>query len=467
VPAILPIGLWALSGFTSQQTFAGLAHLVLAVLIVLSPATGFLALLPLLPFNHFVVPFNDFKLLAPHGVIVGQIVLLAISISVRAAVGAISVNPVVRPAMLLAGAYLILSTFQLISATQAFGGQLTVGPLNQYAQVAGVLLVFISGLALLPGRRLGTYACFYLAAAGGVAFIGLVHFVGQGLLQRLDLVWTVHPDATPYRATGVLANPNFLGLFLAVTVSWMVVAAAWYLWRKRTLPGLGALFLLPISGLTLTLTLSRAALAALGVGLLTAVARRSLRGAVIMTGLAFIIAALSYSAFLALRLEQTYGGPIEGGLAAQAESDRLRGIMAGAAVDAFLDAPVLGHGFATFSTISPEYSGQSVLTSAHNWYLRVAAEQGLAGLGLYAALLISILWPLWRAGVGPWTASLAAFVAISVFSLTADSLGTIQAASGAWIAAAIGLTAAAERGVRSPGVASGEPALATAGPEQP
>jgi O-antigen ligase len=155
-----------------------------------------------------------------------------------------------------------------------------------------------------------------------------------------------------------------------------------------------------------------------------------------------LITAIAYPIFVDLRLGQTFGSAGQAGQGAQAESDNLRATQAVAAVKAFLEAPFLGHGFGTFGALSPKYSGQDVLTSAHNAYLKLAAEQGVVGLGLFVAFLAAIAWALWRAPVGPWIAGLAVLGVISIFSLTGDSMSNAQAIASGFVVIGAMLVAA-------------------------
>ena len=199
---------------------------------------------------------------------------------------------------------------------------------------------------------------------------------------------------------------------------------------------------IPSTAVALLLSFSRAAILATGVGVLAAIARRSVRAAALTAAAVLVAIVLVYPVFVNVRLGQTFGSASPAGQAALGESDRLRTLMAKSAVKAFIDAPVLGHGFGTFAEISPRYSGQNVLTSAHDMYLKVAAEQGLVGLLLAAALGISIVVPLWRAGVGPWTAGLAVAVTFATSSLTIDSLSNAQSVAGAFFLMAAGIAQA-------------------------
>jgi O-antigen ligase len=257
------------------------------------------------------------------------------------------------------------------------------------------------------------------------------------------LAWLVSPDAFENRASGVIANPNFLGAALSCGIAWIIGTAAWLSSSGRADRAVRLVAFLPLPAIALLLSFSRAAIAGLGVGLVAVLATRSLRVAAAIAAAGLLAAVLIYPLFIQVRLGQTFGTSTGSGQAAFDESDRLRALMAEAAVRAFIDAPATGHGFATFNEISPRYSGQSVLTSAHNLYLKVAAEQGLVGLALLAALLAAIAIPLWQAGRGPWIAALGVLGAFATFSLTADSLSSAQTVATAFFLMAAGVAEAA------------------------
>lgn len=59
---------------------------------------------------------------------------------------------------------------------------------------------------------------------------------------------------------------------------------------------------------------------------------------------------------------------------------------------AFKDNPLFGIGFNTFGLTVPE----GELTDTHNYYLKIAAEQGLIGLVVLSLILMRALWSGWR-----------------------------------------------------------------------
>jgi O-antigen ligase len=431
----LPFVAWIVAGVIHMPRLAIAAYLAIGLMLIVRPRIGYLALLPMLPFFH---PQG----FPPHGPIFLLAGLGLASVLVRLSIGRARVPLSARPALWCAVAFLALTAFQLFLGVRTLGGAIPLRSLSQYDQVFIILAVFAVGLVVLPGRALAPYHAAFLVSFALVVGVGLVNFLQPGLLEVFRLHWLVHPNAFEDRASGVISNPNFLGLALACGLSWIIASAIWQVANKRFDRATWLFMIIPPAGLTLILTFSRTAILALGVGLVAALARRSFVAAGVAAAAAAIAATMIYPVFIEVRLGQTFGEASPAAQAAIAESDRLRSLMAESAIRAFLDAPLAGHGFSTFSEISPKYSGQSTLTSAHDLYLKTAAEQGLIGLGVLGALFISIVVPMWRAGVGPWIASMAVAFAFMVFSFTADTLGSAQTVASAFFLIAAGVAQA-------------------------
>ena len=378
----------------------------------------------------------------PHGPIVAEAVAIALSITFRAARGAISIPRIARPAVWLALAFLVATIFQATLGLPNRAVGLPRSVLGDLNELAIVVLAFVGAAVFLRPAGVVPAMAAYLVSFVTVSLVGILHFARPSVLRELHILWMVSPDATRFRASGVIPNSNFLGLFLAIGTAWLVIIVAWYAWRGRLAPVLAGLVAAPIGAVALALTLSRAAILAAGFGVIVATARGSLRAAVAMLVVGALVAAIAYPLFLGFRLGQTFGTDGAAAQQAQDESDNLRANQAVAAVRAFLDAPILGHGFGRFSSLSPRYTGQDVLTSAHNAYLKLAAEQGIVGLGLFIAFLAAIAMALWRAQVGPWSAGLAVVGVISIFSLTGDTMSSAQAIASGFVVLAAMLVAA-------------------------
>jgi O-antigen ligase len=433
--AIVPFAVWFIGGVLGLNRVEVVAYLAVGALLVVRPALGLLAMVPFLPFAHT----TSFQ---PHGPMVLLTVVGLGSVGARIAAGRASVPSSLRPAAWVAFALLAATTFQLMLGVRTFGRSIPLAALSQYDQTLILLGVLLIALVALPGRNVVPYTVMAVGSLAIVAAVGVIHFVDPGILSAIGLGWLVRPDTLNYRASGVIASPNFLGFAMAAGVAWLVVRFAW--WLRARDGGAGWLtWAVPLFGIAMLLAFSRAAIAALAAGVIVAAVRWSPRIGIALAGVAIALAVVVYPLFIDARLSRTFDGAPAAAQAELAESDQARGLMARAAFDAFVDAPIAGHGFSTFSTISPRYSGQSVLTSAHNEYLKLAAEQGIVGVVLFVGLLAALVLPIWRAGFGPWTASLAVATVFAVFSLTADSMSNAQAASGTFLFLALGAVEAA------------------------
>ena len=81
-----------------------------------------------------------------------------------------------------------------------------------------------------------------------------------------------------------------------------------------------------------------------------------------------------------------------------------------AALGMLKDRPLLGVGVGNYVPVYPAYAlpgWEDPLGHAHNYYLHIAAEAGLLGLGAYVLFLLASYWHGWRAVAalsGPWQA---------------------------------------------------------------
>lgn len=435
----VPLLMWFGAGVAQSRPFESLAHLAIIGLLLIVPRAGMFALIPLLPFQH-AMPFP------PHGPIVAHALAISLSIFIRAAIGQVHVPRIARPAVWLAVALLAMTVFQATLGLRVFDQVLPLSVLSQLDQLVVIVMVFVGSVVFLRPSGVVPALVAYLGSYTAVSVIGILHFARPSVLRRLDILWMVSPDATRFRASGVIPNANFLGLFVAIGLAWLIAVIVWYVRAGRPVPVLFSLASSSAGMIAMLLSLSRAAIVATAVGVALATARASRGAALVLLVVGALVAMIAYPLFLDLRLSRTFGSAGQAGQAAQADSDDLRFNQAQAAVEAFIDAPVLGHGFGTFSVLSPGYSGQEVLTSAHNAYLKLAAEQGLLGLSLFVAFLTAIAHALWRAGLGPWSAGLAVVGVIAAFSMTGDTLSSAQAiAPGFAVLGAMLVSAAAGR----------------------
>jgi hypothetical protein len=311
----------------------------------------------------------------------------------------------------------------------------------------------VEGLALLwlvtseAGDRSRTRAIdlLLLAAVGGVLV------AGWGLVQRWT-GWRLLPfwlqlEPNLYRINATFSDVNSLGAYLALII-WIVVAAlrarASALWRWSWRVGAAA------AVLALVLTGSRSAWVAAGVGLwLYAVAVRRFHvlregswlathmRAIVVTATLLLLITIGALTVLATatnvrhRDQRTYIDRVLYTLNLRIPiKDRLLGrmVMWDAAVRMVAARPVFGIGvgryFKDVYRFTPEPSALlRPQENAHNYFLQVAAELGLAGVATFVALLLSALAAAWRAAsttadIVVRRYAIAAGVGISAFAVT-------------------------------------------------
>jgi hypothetical protein len=192
---------------------------------------------------------------------------------------------------------------------------------------------------------------------------------------------------TYFRVNSVFWDPNVYGRYLALVT---VVATGALLWARTR----EAFW--PLSGLILVLwiglvpTYSQSSFLALLAGLaVLAAIRWSWR---------WTLAAVAVGAIGAVLVVLLVGG------SGKITSERLnvdlsgRGSLISGGVDLFAEKPVQGYGSGSFQAAYREHrdNKDAPVTVSHTEPVTVAAEQGLVGLALYAALIVVALWTLGR-----------------------------------------------------------------------
>lgn len=213
-----------------------------------------------------------------------------------------------------------------------------------------------------------------------------------------------------FRVNSVFRDPNVLGRYLVFA---LVALAAWVAWRRpprEVLAGLAVCALL-LGGLALTYSLT--SFAALIAALALLVWLR-LGGAGLGLAAAMVVAA---AAVLALA-----GGPADDSVGREqdlAEVSSGRTSLVSGGIDLFRQEPLLGQGSGAFAISFRKKIERIRRPVSHTEPVTVAAEQGVLGLGPYAAVLVLSLLVLAR----PWprtperAAVLACWAALLVHSL--------------------------------------------------
>ncbi len=268
----------------------------------------------------------------------------------------------------LAPLFIAFALWSLLG-TLAFGWPLPAVSLS-YLISLSLLMAATRSLVCTPGRARNVIRVGVLAAGLATAWCYKQYFM----------------EGAP-RAWGVGLDANYEALSMVMMIplaAWMACAEGARLWRT-----VGALAAVSLTGAAF-LTQSRGGLLALAIVGLAALLRARRKPAARLALLA------AFGALLALAPSSLWhrfesislsGAPANGDeMAAQA---RLELIVAGLGM--VESHPLLGIGLDRFKAVAPDYdqrlrhSGASYI--AHNTYLQVAAETGLPGLALFAALM--------------------------------------------------------------------------------
>jgi len=280
--------------------------------------------------------------------------------------------------------------------------------------------------------------CLAVAVTLAVVFagIGFVEYHRKQLFLNPKVV-AANEYSNYFRVNSLFFDPSIYGRFLALV---MVAVTAGVLWsvRRRTVLISGAILLWLLAGLITSFSQSSIAALLLGLAVLAAYrwdvrATLYVAGALLAIGLVVVLLAPP-----SLHL----GVSGRGSSASSATSGRSKLVRGGLAL--FADRPLQGFGPGSFA---PEYRTHehvetaSATSASHTIPITVAAEQGVVGLALYVALLISTFAVLFRgAGRSPPRVALAAcWAALVLHTFTyADFLEDPET----WVLLAIGLALA-------------------------
>jgi O-antigen ligase len=301
-------------------------------------------------------------------------------------------------------------------------------------------------------------ACLGMAMALAVLFagIGFVEYYRKHLFLNPKVV-AANDYSNFFRVNSVFFDPNIYGRFLALVMVAVTTGVLWSARRREVLVG-GAVLLWLLAGLVTSFSQSSIAALLLGLAVLAAW-RWDLRGTLYVAG-ALVAIALVVVAFAPPSLHLGLSG--KGGSASNATSGRTKLIKGGLRL--FADRPLGGFGPGSFAQEyrSREHVDSNNATSAsHTIPITVAAEQGVVGLALYVALLISAFAVLFTgAGRSPPRIALAAcFAALVLHTFTyADFLEDPET----WLLLGVGVALAVA--ARRPASQTSEPAGAQAAP---
>ncbi len=326
-----------------------------------------------------------------------------------------------------------------------------------------LLFALLRGLEW-PPRRLAWGGGALLALALAFAAIGFWEFESRRLLLNPKVIAS-NQIQEYFRVNSLFFDPNIYGRFLALV---MIGLAGVLLWGRRPRGVAGAIAALVVLWGGLLTTLSQSSFAALLLGLGVLAWLRWGAKAVTVPALVAVAAGLVLVFAFPDALNLKLGSSQSLDKATSGRVDLMRGGLRLAR-----DRPVLGWGSGSFQR---EYrrreraSGREATSASHTIPITVAAEQGVAGLALYVALLVVALRRVLRgARAAPPRAVVAAgFVALVLHTwlyaaFLEDPMTWTLLALGTALAAPAGLAAAEreaalDRNGRVPGRAVAAPA---------
>ncbi|MGB9186237.1 MAG: O-antigen ligase family protein [Solirubrobacteraceae bacterium] len=276
--------------------------------------------------------------------------------------------------------------------------------------------------------------CLRLLVLLALAFavIGFIEYATKTIILNPKLV-VANDLHTYFTVNSVFFDPDIFGRFLALS---MILIAVRLIYDGTQREQLAVVVVLAVLWAGLVLTLSRSSLGALLVGLavLAALRWKPSRALVIAAVVILLGAAAVAATPRTFGLNQGINGASSG-----------RGGLVSGGVSLFADRPLWGYGSASFVTEYRRHNRRTAtaLSASHTIPVTVAAEQGLIGLVVYAALVISALICVLRRSRGdPVRSAIAAgFIALVFHTmLYADFLEDPVT----WVLLAVGVTLAVQ-----------------------
>jgi putative inorganic carbon (HCO3(-)) transporter len=254
--------------------------------------------------------------------------------------------------------------------------------------------------------------CLAVAVVLAVVFagIGFVEYHRKQLFLNPKVV-AADEYGNYFRVNSLFFDPNIYGRFLALVMVAVTTGVLWSVRRREVLAG-GAVLLWLLGGLVTSFSQSSIAALLLGLAVLAAY-RWDVRGTLYVVG---ALAAVAVVAVLAAPSSLHLGLSGKGGSASNATSGRTKLVEGGLRL--FVDRPLQGFGPGSFAQeyrVHEHVTSDSATSASHTIPVTVAAEQGVVGLALYIALLVSAFAVLFRgAGRSPPRIALAACFAALV-----------------------------------------------------
>jgi putative inorganic carbon (HCO3(-)) transporter len=239
--------------------------------------------------------------------------------------------------------------------------------------------------------------------------IGFVEYDRRELLLNPKVI-SSNQFESYFRVNSLFFDPNIYGRFL---VAVMLALMAVLLWARRGIVALGCGVALALLWAGLVLTLSQSSFTALlaGLAVLGALRWGAAKMAVAVTALGIAALVVVLAAPGAVGLDQSADAATSG-----------RSTLVSGGVDLFKEKPLSGWGAGAFKgefRKQEKSSNQRASAASHTIPITVAAEQGVGGLVLYIALVVTAIWGLLR---GARTSVVRAAVAAAFIALVVHTL---------------------------------------------
>ncbi len=269
--------------------------------------------------------------------------------------------------------------------------------------VMAVLLSEVTWTRRLLGRVLIAIAAVALACA----LVAIGQYAAGDLFLNPEL-FDSNQLHVYFRVNSIFFDPNILGRYLALAI---VALGAFIAWQRDRREPLIAVVVCGVLLVALAFTYSITSLAALIAGLgVVALLRWSWRGALAAVALGLV----------ALAILVAVGGTPTSDIQDYRSIDSGRESLVDGGLELFGNRPLVGYGSGAFGQAFFDEIEQARSAISHSEPITVAAEQGVIGLVLYAALLVTAVATLFGGGVRASLARCtvaACFAAILVHSL--------------------------------------------------
>jgi O-antigen ligase len=360
----------------------------------------------------------------------------------------------VRPPMLLD--WLLLAAVVVYGAQAGYSADMSKAMQNVgfFYLPFGVLYLLLRDAPWTPRLVL---VCLGVAVFLAVLFagVGFVEYYRKALFLNPKVVAANEYD-NYFRVNSLFFDPSIYGRFLALVMIAVTTVVLWSRSRREQLLGAGVLAWLLVG---LATSFSQSSIAALLLGLAVLAAWRwDVRGTVYV---AVALAAIAAVVVLTAPAGLHFGVNGSGGSANNATSGRAKLVSGG--LELLADRPLQGFGSGSFEVEYRRHgdrTAQNATSASHTIPVTVAAEQGIVGFALYAALIaVAFLTLFSGAGRSPPRIAIAACFAALVLHtwVYADFLEDPVT----WTLLGIGVALAAMRGA-DPSSAAVEPSSAAA-----